>query len=334
MRKEEILQALRRAGEGFVSDETLCGQLKVSRQEVRESISELKKNGYQIVSAPDRGYHLACADGRMYAADILSRLPADCLCRKVECVDEVDSTNTRMKQAAEAGEKAGMLLVSDRQTAGRGRRGRVWSSNPGNNIYMTLLLRPAIPPAKVSGLTLLAALALTDALREKFSVEAQIKWPNDVVIGGKKICGILTEMSSEQDFVRYVVVGIGINVNEEVFGPELEETATSLYLQCGKKFDRNVLAAAVVENLCSYYGRFEERQDLSDFVEAYNRILANRDRQVAIYYGMAEDAGKSEVETGIAKGIDREGALVVAIDGKKKRIVSGEVSIRGMHGYL
>lgn len=332
--KEKILRALREKKDGYLSGAALCEQLGVSRQAVWKNISALKEAGYEIASVSNKGYRLLSSPDRLYAPDIVSRLSKDCLCRKVEYFETLDSTNTKAKQLAELGEPEGTLIVAESQTAGKGRRGRSWTSEPGVGIWMTLLLRPKLPPSKISGLTLLSALALTKALKELCGVEAGIKWPNDVIIAKKKICGILTEMSSEENYVHYVVVGIGINANVAVFPKELEEVAGSVYLETGRKVDRCELVAGMIECFCSYYERFCKEQDLSSFVEEYNAVLANLDEQVKVYYGMVENAAPEHTDIGIARGIDRDGALLVEIDGKIKKIVSGEVSVRGLYGYV
>lgn len=199
---------------------------------------------------------------------------------------------------------------------------------------MTLVLRPALSPAKVPGITLLTALALTKALWELYGVRAEIKWPNDVILAKKKICGILTEMSSEENYVNYVVTGIGINANTASFPEEIAGKATSVFQQTGKKIDRSELIAGMIRILCSDYKRFVEEQDLSSFVEQYNNVLVNRDKEVCVYYGMVEQASPENTERGIARGIDCDGALLVEMDGRVKRILSGEVSVRGVYGYV
>lgn len=332
--KEKILRALRDAGAGYVSGTELCEALGVSRQAVWKNITVLKENGYQIESVPKKGYRLASVPDKLYAPDLLSRLPENGICQKVECFQTIDSTNTKAKQLAELGEAEGMLVTAEEQTAGKGRRGRSWESDPGVGIWMTLLLRPSILPVKVTGLTLLAALALVRAVKKVCSLDAQIKWPNDVILAKKKICGILTEMSSEENFVHYVVVGIGINANMSSFSKEVEKMATSIYLQTGKKTNRAELAAAWVENFCGYYEQFIQKQDLSFVIEEYNSVMANKDKEVRVYYGMTEQASLENTDVGIARGIDRDGALLVEMEGQVKRIVSGEVSVRGLHGYV
>lgn len=332
--KEKILRALREHAGDFVSGAFLCNQFGVSRQAVWKNITALRENGYGIESVPNKGYRLLGSPSGLYAPDILSRLPENCLCRKVECFDLVDSTNTKAKQLAELGGEEGTLVVAEAQTAGKGRRGRNWASEPGVGIWMTLILRPSLSPAKVSGITLLTALALTKAIQELYGVRAEIKWPNDVILAKKKICGILTEMSSEENYVNYVVTGIGINANTTSFPKEIEKTATSIFQQTGKKVDRSELIASMIRILCSDYGRFVKEQDLSSFVEEYNDVLANRDKEVCVYYGMVEQSSPENTERGVAKGIDHDGALLVEIDGRIKRIMSGEVSVRGVYGYV
>lgn len=332
--KERILRALRENSGGYVSGAALCEELGVSRQAVWKNITALKENGYGIESVTNKGYRLVSVPDRLYGFDILSRLPKDCLCRKVEYFERLDSTNTKAKQLAELGEEEGTLVVAESQTAGKGRRGRGWDSEPGVGIWMTLLLRPSLPPVKVSGITLLSALALTKALREVCDVHAEIKWPNDVVVDKKKICGILTEMSSEENYIHYAVVGIGINVNTSKFPKEIEETAGSILGQTGIRVNRCDLLASTVKYFCRYYEQFNREQDLSLFIEDYNAVLANLDREVKVYYGMVENAAEEQTDTGIARGIDSDGALLVEIDGQIRRILSGEVSVRGLYGYV
>ncbi len=332
--KGKILKALREAGQGYVSGSALCEKLGVSRQAVWKNIAALKEMGYEFASGSNKGYRLISAPDRLYGPEIESHMPEDGICQRVECLDVVDSTNSYAKKLAEQGELEGTLVVAERQTAGRGRRGRHWESPEGVNVFMTLILRPELHPSRISGMTLLAALALAKAIKEMISVDVAIKWPNDVIVAGKKVCGILTEMSSEENFVHYAVVGMGINVNQQSFPEELQEKATSLFLETGEKIHRCALAARTVTYFGAYYRRYEREGNLSAFVSEYNQMLANRDREVRVYYGMVEDAIEKDVQTGIARGIDREGALLVEMEGREERIVSGEVSVRGADGYV
>lgn len=332
--KSEILRALREAGDGFVSGQSLCEKAGVTRQAVWKNIAWLKENGFEIESVSNKGYRLVDSPDILYSADIESRLHEDSICKKVESHEKIDSTNIRAKQLAELGEEEGTLVIADRQTAGRGRRGRRWESDFGVGIFMSLIVRPKINPVRVSGITLIAALAVAKAVSEICKTEPQIKWPNDIVLGKKKICGILTEMSSEMNDINYVVVGIGINANNTSFQKEIEQTATSIYLQTGKKADRAQLAAYIVDCFGEYYKKFVKDKSLEPFIMEYDSMLANLNREVKIFYGMREDVEDNECETGIAKGIDKDGALIVDTEHGPKRVVSGEVSVRGLYGYV
>lgn len=332
--KTKILKAFREAEGEYISGTVLCERFGVSRQAVWKNITALKEAGYQIESVSNKGYRLISSPDQLYGPEIESRLLENCICKKVLCFDVIDSTNTKAKQMAEAGEEEGTLLVAREQTAGKGRRGRSWNSGSQEGVYMSLILRPNAVPPKVSGLTLLASLAVAGAVKEISGADTKIKWPNDIVVGGKKVCGILTEMSSEEAFIHYVVVGIGINVNTEDFPAELRKTASSVYLETGKKTDRISLIAEIVERFSRYYLQYMEVQSLAPFLEEYNRMLVNLEKEVKVYYGMVEHARPEEIETGVAKGIDEDGSLIVFIGGREKHIVSGEVSVRGVMDYV
>lgn len=193
---------------------------------------------------------------------------------------------------------------------------------------MTLILRPEFEPHRASMLTLVTALAVSDAIRSLTGLEAVIKWPNDIVCGGKKVVGILTEMSTEAEWIRYVIVGIGINVNMDGFPGELGKTATSLKLELGRGVKRSPLVAAVMNAFEKYYALFEKAGDLSGLVDTYNLWSANTGRQVRVL----DPAGEYQGE---ALGIDSQGALLVKCsEGEVKSVISGEVSVRGVYGYV
>lgn len=332
--KRQILKMLREAGADYVSGQYLCDHLGVTRQAVWKNIGQLKEYGYEIESVSRKGYRLVARPDKLYGPEIESYLPPDGFCKRVECHDCIDSTNIRAKQLAECGEPEGTLVVADRQTAGRGRRGREWLAESGVGIWMTWILRPRLEPTQLSGITLIAALAVNRTIREVCGVESQIKWPNDIVLGGKKLCGILTEVSSETNYIHYAVTGIGINVNTVQFPAEMQDLATSLYLQTGCKVERTALVGRFAVLYGEYYEQYLQDGNLEAFVEEYNQMLINLDQQVTIYHGMVEEADPSKTETGIARGIQEDGALLVEIDGCCKPIVSGEVSVRGIYGYV
>ncbi len=216
MKKEDILKQLRET-DGFVSGQELCAQYGVSRTAVWKAIKQLEKDGYVIEAQNNKGYRLAkdTAETVFSKAAIESCMDTRQIARKLVFHKETGSTNLDAKAIAEKGAEAGTLVVADMQTAGRGRRGRGWDGYAGKNIYMSLLLRPDCPPDKASALTLVMALSVAEAVKEFLpNAACVIKWPNDIVINGKKVCGILTEMSAEPDCIHYVVIGIGINVNQ------------------------------------------------------------------------------------------------------------------------
>lgn len=240
---------------------------------------------------------------------------------------ETDSTNIQAKAGGEKGEPHGTLYVAESQSAGRGRRGRRWESPAGESIYMSLLLRPEFPPVKAPMLTLVMALAVARALREQTGVDVQIKWPNDLVVQGRKICGILTEMSIEMTWINYVVIGIGINVNQNEFPEELKDCASSLKMETGRRFRRSHLIAAVMEYFEMYYEQFLQEGSLAGLRKEYNELLVNKDRQVKIL----EPGNHYEA---YALGINDTGELIVEKeDGSVQNIFAGEVSVRGIYGY-
>ena len=230
-------------------------------------------------------------------------------------VGEIENTNVSWEEATKV-------------NAGRGRRGRAWSTPKGTSIAMTFLLRPDVPIENVSRLTILSALATARALADTAGLQAQIKWPNDVVVGGKKICGILTEMSSEGMDIKYAVVGIGINVSMMEFPEELADKATSIKLENGTGCDRSKLVASVANHFEELYDAFVKCQDLQFMLDEYNSILVNKDEQVYVIEGY----NRTEYT---ALGLAPNGGLRVKDkDGQESIIISGEVSVRGIYGYV
>lgn len=270
---------------------------------------------------------------------------------QIQYRENVDSTNLWAKELAKAGVKEGTLLVADRQNEGRGRRGRSWSSPAGESIYMSLILRPRILPEQASMLTLVMGLSVAQVCRQLYGLDAWIKWPNDVVIGGKKICGILTEMSMLLMEIQYVVIGVGVNVNGRCFEPAIAETASSLFLESLKKgqiqqpetsvltvqdifpketegLDRNRILTAVMDAFLENYEVFLENGDLKNLQSAYNKMLINVGKEVRVLDPSGEYIG-------ISGGINEKGELLVTReDGTCTAVYAGEVSVRGVYGYV
>lgn len=325
--KAKILKMLREADD-YVSGQQICQTCGVSRTAVWKVIRQLQEEGYGIEAVRNRGYRMTKSPDVMFVEELKSLMETTWSGQNILYYQETDSTNLRVRQLGEEGAPHGTLVVSDRQTAGRGRRGRVWQSPPGNSIYMSILLRPEIKPDKAPVLTLVMACSVAQAIRDCIHVDAQIKWPNDIVVNGKKLVGILTEMSTQIDFINYVTVGVGINSNMTVFPEELRETATSLRLETGHPVRRAPLIAAVMKRFEENYERFMETEDLTGLMDAYTSMLVNLDRDVLIH-------GASESYRGHALGITKTGELIVQKeDGTLEEVYAGEVSVRGVYGYV
>lgn len=242
--------------------------------------------------------------------------------------DSIESTNTEAKRLAEEGASHGTVVLARMQTAGRGRRGRNWISPPDSNIYFTLLLRPKFEPDKASMLTLVMAHSVAKAIRQETGLEAGIKWPNDIVIDGRKICGILTEMNTEREAIRNVVIGVGVNVHEQQFPPELTDKATFLDAEYGGRVSRERLLEAILKAFEEDYELFVVHGSLTALRDSYNALLVNRDREVCVL----DPAGEYR---GIARGIMDTGVLIMELpDGTSREVFAGEVSVRGIYGYV
>jgi BirA family biotin operon repressor/biotin-[acetyl-CoA-carboxylase] ligase len=324
--KTEILTMLRES-DGYVSGQELCNKFGVSRTAVWKAVNQLKEMGYEIEAVSNKGYHLVSAPDVMNEAEIKSLLHTEWAGQELFCFDTIDSTNTKAKELAEQGYPSGTLVVSDQQIAGKGRRGRSWESPLGCGIFMTLMLKPDINPNNASMLTLVAALATAEAITDVTGADARIKWPNDIVIDGRKICGILTEMSAQFDYISHIVIGIGINVHNEQFPEEIRDTAGSLLLACGRRFHRAELIARFLERFEEDYAVFLRTENLEGLMKEYNALLVNANQQVRVLDPKEPFEGK-------AIGITKKGELIVDTWESRKLVSSGEVSVRGIYGYV
>ena len=324
--KAEILKMLRET-DGYVSGQELCNKFGVSRTAVWKAINQLKENGYEIEAVQNKGYHLLSAPDIMDKTELESIHATEWAGCEIYYFDSIDSTNTKAKELAEEGHPSGTLVVADRQTAGKGRRGRSWESPTGIGIFMTLMLKPEINPNNASMLTLVAAMATTRAIRRVTGVPAMIMWPNDIVMNGKKVCGILTEMSAQFDYINHIVIGIGINVHNEDFSEEIAKTASSLYLESGQHIHRASLIEAFLEEFEDVYAEYLKTEDMEGLQKEYDAMLVNRGRQVCVLDPKEPFEGK-------AMGITKKGELIVDTWESRKLVSSGEVSVRGIYGYV
>ncbi len=244
----------------------------------------------------------------------------------VFCKTVVDSTNLWAKQEGEAGAAHGSVYMADMQTAGRGRRGRAWASPAGENLYFSLLLRPEFSPDKAAMLTLVMAMAVAEGVRS-YGADARIKWPNDIVLNGKKLCGILTEMHLGECGTYFVIVGVGVNVKQRSFAPEIADMATSLQAELNIEVDRNELLERILKSFEKFYQEFTLRGDFCLLLADYNDILINK----GCYVKVLDPKGEF---TGIARGINELGELLVEMEsGVTVNVYAGEVSVRGLYGY-
>ena len=322
LQTEELLQLLR-ASEQFLSGEELSRKLGVTRTAIWKKIEQLRTEGYEIESITRKGYRLRKAPDILTETEIRIHLTPGTFGASLTALQTVDSTNNEARRLAEKGAPHGSVVVSEEQTGGKGRLGRQWVSPPGSGIWFSVLLRPQALPEEITGITLLSAVAVCRAIRKKTGLDAKIKWPNDVVIGTKKVCGILTELSAEWERVHYLIVGIGVNVNQSAFPPELSERATSLSLET----DRPVVERAVL--LCTILEEFErlyKQYGVSSFPEEYRANCITVGRAVSL-----ARAGKNI--KGFASGVRDDGALLIQTENEGTiAATSGEVVVQGIYG--
>lgn len=319
--KDKLLQFLKERKGDWVSGESLSNQIGVSRSAIWKQISKLKEEGYAIESSPKKGYLLHKASEMLLPNEIREGLETKILGKgDIVYFKEIDSTNREARDLADKGALEGTLVISEAQTKGRGRKGRTWFSPSKGGIYISLILRPRVSPAEAPKFTLLTAVAIAETLLSVIPLNIQIKWPNDILVGRKKIAGILTEMSSEMDAVNYIVVGLGLNVNTPKFPDEIEDIATSILIETGKAFPR-------VRLIREYLKRYEVLYDICK--KAGFAPIIDRWKDLSNIIGK-----KVEVEvignqfTGEALDIDGDGALILKDNqGGLHRIISGDITL-------
>ncbi len=314
-----------------ISGGRIADSLGVSRTAVWKHVEALRDRGYEIESVRSRGYRLIAVPERITNESLSVALQTRRLGRRSVCVDETGSTNSDAAQLAREGAAEGTVVIADAQSSGRGRLGRSWVSRPGCNLYMSVILRPPLPPSVAPQLSLVAGLAVAAALDSvptaRDGLEARIKWPNDVLVGGRKICGILTEVEAEADRVAHVVVGIGVNLNstEDFFPPELRDIATSVLLAGGVRVDRARFAARLLCELEGLYDRF--------LADGFGALVGMWNDRASLVGSDVTVSGAGEEVSGKCVGIDADGALLVEelAGSTPRRVLAGDVTIVG--GY-
>lgn len=324
--KHKIIDRLHEE-EGFISGEKLSEEFGLSRTAIWKHINSLKEDGYEIESVTRKGYRLLSSPDIINYDEVKGELTASIIGKKLIHFQSIGSTNDKAKELATKSEE-GTVIVAEEQTSGKGRLGRSWSSPGRKGIYASVILKPDMEPSNAAKLTLLGAAAVALAL-EDCGIEAMIKWPNDIIINGKKAAGILTEMSSELGIVNFIILGIGINVNQsdEEIPPELANKATSLKIASGKAIQRKHLIAQVLNRLDELYVQFKETGDIDQALDIC------RDRSAVIGKDIIVVQGRKQ-RPGHAVSINHDGELMVRFEDGLEQVISGEVSIRTENGYI
>ena len=318
---QRVLQLLKGGGE-YLSGEQIGGRIGISRSAVWKHVRDLKKAGYGIVSSPKKGYGLRAVANVPLAAEVTPYLNTRVLGRTIDYHDAVDSTNLQVAELARLGAVEGAVVVADAQSAGRGRMGRRWESPAGENLYFSVLLTPNVEPARVPQLALVAAVAVHEGLaRCRPEIRTLIKWPNDLLVGGRKVAGILCEASLEADRVHRVILGVGINVNGTNLPRQLRASATTLRIAGGREVSRPELLAAVLNRLEARYEGWLQDGSLSGLLDYFDGHSALNGRTVA-----AENL--SGAVRGTARGITPTGELVLEkADGALVHLLAGDVHL-------
>ena len=321
--KHKILDLLKENKDEFISGQKISDDLGVSRAAIWKYIKALKEDGYEIESVSRNGYRLISCPDILNYDEVKNYLNTKYIGRNILYFETIDSTNIKAKELAMEGAKEGTVVTSEEQTLGRGRLGRKWISPKYKGIWMSIILRPNINPANVSKITHIGAAAVNKAI-EDMGIKTYIKWPNDIILNEKKLCGILTEMSGEMDKINYIVMGIGINVNldKEEFDDEIREIATSFKAEIGKETNRKKLMASILNNFEELYNEFIENGTINKSLDICrkNSIVLGKEVRI-IRRGQSENV--------IALQLDDEGELIIRHkDGKIEKLISGEVSMR------
>lgn len=318
-----ILSALRAAKSGSVAGTDLANSLGVSRAAVWARIEEMRQLGYEIEASPHHGYRLISVPDVLHADDLISRLPAERIIgRDIRVFQETTSTNDVIEKLARDGVNEGVVVFAESQTKGRGRMGRRWMSPPGKGLWFSILLRPHLRPTAITQITVIAATALVRAIRRETGLTPDIKWPNDIWMRGRKVAGVLTEMSAEMDHVKHVTLGIGLDINLEQgdLPPELQAIASSLRIEAGRKLDRPQIAATLLQELEFDYQRINHGQ-FEAVADEWEQRCITVGRQVRINLGPT-------ILTGRAEALDADGALLLRSEhGHLERVIGGDVTL-------
>jgi BirA family biotin operon repressor/biotin-[acetyl-CoA-carboxylase] ligase len=317
---EEILRLLRGHSSGFLSGEEISRRLRVTRTAVWKRVEQLRSLGYEIKATPRAGYRLIRSPDLLIPSEINPLLETKWIGKKIHLFETVDSTNTKAYEFALQGAREGEVVVAESQKKGRGRLGREWFSPPFSNLYLSVILRPKIPPHQASLITLMAAVATAEALRKFSGLDPRIKWPNDVLLNDRKVAGLLNEIHSEADRIHFVILGIGINLNMDasMVSKEIRSRATSLKIETGQTISRKAFLKTLLEELETWYEVFLEEGG-TIILKAWRDRARIQGKQVNV-------TSFGETLRGVAIDVDSDGALILETEtGERKRVVAGDV---------
>lgn len=326
--KDKIVRMLRQLHqEDYISGEDMSEVFGVSRTAIWKTINILRDEGYIIDSSSKKGYKLIDAPDVLSQVEIEPYLNTNYIGKSIIHYETIDSTNNKARDMAMEGGEEGLVVIAEEQTKGRGRLGRAWTTPKSSAAAFSIVVRPSIKPEDASGLTLIMGDAVCRAIRKVTGLNAGIKWPNDIIINGKKVCGILTEMNGEMERINHIILGVGININVDEFPEDIEHIATSLNLELGRFVSRKEIVAEVFNEFELLYDDFKQNglKNIMDEFKSYSVTLGRGVRVISI----------NEEFEGEAVDITEDGLLVVKLeDGSTRNVISGDVSVRGINGYV
>lgn len=321
MTSRDRIQSLFRSQRGeYISGEKISDMLQISRAAVWKQVKVLREEGFDIEAKHSLGYRLLATPDRLVASDIEAELGCRSIGQKVISFTETDSTNVQARRIAEEGGVEGTVVVADQQNSGRGRLGRRWESPSGVNLYCSILLRPRIPVQQAPQLTFLSAVAVAETLKEVCQLSAEVKWPNDILVNGAKISGLLNEMSAETEQIHFVILGVGVNLNMTAsqFPDDLNYPATSALLEIGKPVDRLIFVRAFLQRLDLYYSEFL-REGFTPIRRRWENLCKLINTKVKVDQGVNSCCGT-------VVGLDLDGALRLQLEnGQIERILAGDI---------
>lgn len=315
--RDKILSLFRSNPDVFVSGQEISQSLNISRAAVWKQVELLRDQGFEIEAQRSKGYRLVDGPDLLIATDIEAGLDCQFIGTSLVCLPEIDSTNARVRQLAEQDAAEGTVVIADRQSAGKGRLGRRWESPSAVNLYCSILLRPQIPVQQAPQLTFLSAVAVAETLKQRYQLSVKVKWPNDVLVSGKKIAGLLNEMNAETEQIHFVILGIGVNLNmtADQFPKELNYPATSVLLERGEEIDRVAFIREFLQRIDRYYAEFLQ-DGFGPIRRRWEALCDLMNQRVQIDQGLQ----------GTVVGLDTDGALRLQLDdGRVERIIAGDV---------